>query len=203
MPWFGGTRSVTIAGAVMSLPRPSHTFLELLKEEVAKEPRNTEAFGVLFRLVPWASYWYIIVLALIFIAVWWIYIWSHFLTNLTTLHKEMESIFEGEDASQYASSSEHWQAGPKGPLSAYRHQSCRVAAQEAQLAALRAVQQLEGGPWRWLQPSHVMKAFCHSLEESGRWGNSFVKHVLFEGCTSYPYCSVNWVILSIFNPFKQ
>ena len=34
------------------------------------------------------------------------------------LHKEMESIFEGEDASQYASSSEHWQAGPKGP---YRH----------------------------------------------------------------------------------
>jgi hypothetical protein len=69
MPWFGGTRSVTIAGAVMSLPRPSHRFLELLKEEVAKEPRNTEAFGVLFRLVPWASYWYIIVLALIFIAV--------------------------------------------------------------------------------------------------------------------------------------
>ncbi|CAL1149002.1 unnamed protein product [Cladocopium goreaui] len=53
--------------------KPSHTFLELLKEEVAKE---------------------------------------------------MESIFEGEDASQYASSSEHWQ--------------------EAQLAALRAVQQLEG-----------------------------------------------------------
>eukprot|EP00434_Breviolum_minutum_P041127 symbB.v1.2.036582.t1/scaffold5198.1/size29900/2 len=38
--------------------------------------------------------------------------------------KEMENIFEGEDASQYASSSEHWQ--------------------EAQLAALRAAKQLQG-----------------------------------------------------------
>ena len=27
-----------------------------------------------------------------------------------------------------------------------------------------------------------------------------MKHVLFEGCTLYPYCSVNWNILSIFNP---
>ena len=47
---------MTIGGAVMSLPRPSHTFLELLKEEVAKEPRDTEAFGVLFRLVLGASH---------------------------------------------------------------------------------------------------------------------------------------------------
>lgn len=70
--------------------RPSQTFLELLKDEVAKEGCALCIEGFINIVVMKGRS----CLAPEF--------FGH-------LDQEMENIFEGEDASQYASSSEHWQ----------------------------------------------------------------------------------------------
>lgn len=202
MPWFGGTRSVTIAGAVMSLPRPSR-FWSCWRRRLQR------SLGTLKLLVCYFGLFLgrlIISIGILLYWHWFLLLFDEFISDPISWQTSERFTRRWRAFSRermQANTLHHLSTGRRVPRVPHRQ---KKAPELSSRSTGSSACSTTCCPATWRRTMAMVAAFtCDEslLSQSGTWGNSFVKHVLFEGCTSYPYCSVNWVILSIFNPFKQ
>ena len=183
----------------------SHVFWSCWRRRFAKEPRNTEAFGVLFRLVPWAS---LLVYYCIGIDFYCCLMNLYLIPFLDKPHNASQG--DGEHFSRermQANTLHHLSTGrrvPKGPPIGIQAPELSSRSTGSSACSTTCC------PATWRRTMAMVAAFTcdesllstvwKNLEDGGihLWNMCFLKVA-----RRIPIVLWNWVILSIFNPFKQ